>query len=102
MRATPESSGKLFLVRGGRYGPIDLNGARQRATVTFRGYPGERPVLGATVMKDTSGIRREALRFDGGIDMQPGENERLEIVGNDLGGFTGAALKTFATGRAMS
>ncbi len=43
-------------------------------------------------MRDTVGSGSSGLRFEGGIDIQPGKNERLQIVGNDLGGFTGAAV----------
>jgi hypothetical protein len=88
----PASDGKTFLVRGGDYGEVDLRGVRRRRLVTFKARPGERPVFGYTTMGNTQGVRLQGLRFVGGIDIQPGENARIQLVGNDIGGYTGVGI----------
>lgn len=86
------SDGKTFLVRGGEYGELDLRGIGRRRLTTFRAYPGERPVIEAVLMGDTTNIRLEGLRFEGPIDIQPGENSGIELVGNDIGGYRGVGV----------
>lgn len=88
----PASAGKTFLVRAGDYGAVDLRGVSQQSLVTFRAAPGERPVLHYTQMGDTQNVRLEGLRFVASIDIQPGLNGPIELVRNDIGGFTGVGI----------
>jgi hypothetical protein len=88
----PRSGGKTFLVRPGSYGRVDLNGVRHSRLVTFKSGPGGRPVLGYTTMGNTHGIRLQGLRFSESIDIQPGDNERIQLVRNDIGGFAGVGV----------
>ena len=94
----PDSSGKTFLVRGGRYGPIDLtvsaSGDRDLPRISRRA-PGPRADGDERHQWDPA--RAAAVRRR---NRHPAGKERTaQIVGNDLGGFTGAALNC-ATGRA--
>jgi Right handed beta helix region len=88
----PSSDGKTFLVRAGNYGELDLRGVRRRRLTTFTAFPGERPVFGLTSMGDTHNLRLEGFRFRGPIDIQPGINRRIELVGNDIGGYLGVGV----------
>src|SRR5262245_42460690 len=86
------SGGRTYLVREGDYGSVDLHGVRHSRLVTFRAAPGERPQLGYTTMGDTSGVRLKGLRFTGGVDIQPGDNSRIQLVRNDIGGYAGVGV----------
>jgi Right handed beta helix region len=88
----PRSNGKTFLVQPGDYGRVNLNGVRRQRRVTFKAAPGGRPVLGYTTMGNTTGIRLQGLRFSESIDIQPGDNERIQLVRNDIGGFAGVGV----------
>lgn len=88
----PASAGRTFLVLPGDYGNVDLRGVIQQSLVTFRAAPGARPVFHYTQMGNTQNVRLEGLRFVGSIDIQPGENGPIELVRNDVGGFTGVGV----------
>jgi hypothetical protein len=88
----PSSDGKTFLVRAGRYPELDLRDVQRRRLTTFMAYPGERPVVGLTSMANTRNLRLEGLRFTGPIDIQPGVNRHIELVGNDIGGYPGVGV----------
>jgi hypothetical protein len=88
----PRSAGKTFLVHAGDYGDVDLRGVRHKRAVTFRAAPGARPVFDYTTMGDTRGLRLRGLRIVGGIDIQPGDNRRIQIVHNDIGGYAGVGV----------
>lgn len=88
----PASDGKMFLVRAGAYGELDLRGVQRSRLTVFRAYPGERPVIGYTTMGDTQNLRFQGLRFAGAIDIQPGINRRIQLVDNDIGGYRGAGV----------
>lgn len=88
----PSSAGKLFLMRAGDYGELDLRGVQPERLITLRAFPGERAEVGLTTMADTRNIRLEGLRFSGPIDIQPGINRRIELVGNDIGGYLGVGV----------
>jgi hypothetical protein len=87
-----DSDGKTFLVRAGEYPELDLRGIQRGRLTTFRAYPGEQPVFGLTLMGDTRNVRLEGFRFTAPIDIQPGINRRIELVGNDIGGYLGVGV----------
>ena len=88
----PASAGKTFLVRAGDYGNVDLRNIRHAKLVTFRAAPGEQALFHYTPMGNTEGLRLEGLHFVGAIDIQPGVNARIELVGNEIGPFNGIGI----------
>jgi hypothetical protein len=88
----PGAGGKTFYLRAGVYRTLDFSGVWRRARVTFRPYPGERVAVAGAIFSHSAGVRLEGLRITGTLDVQPGPNQRLEFVGNDIGGFAGAGI----------
>ena len=73
-------SGSLVLVRAGDYGAVALRSGRE-ANLTFRPYPGERPVLGGGTIR-ALGIRIEGFLITGTVTLEAGASE-VGLVAND-------------------
>jgi len=86
------SDGQTFYLRGGEYAELDFRGIRHSRLLTFRAYPGERPIVKGVVMANSAGLKLEGLRITGGIDIRPGSNHDLRFVQNDIGGYPGVGI----------
>ena len=84
--ASAENEGRVVCARAGRYQGLRFENISHPVKVTLRAYPGERVTLGQSVVLGVQGLRFEGFRMpEGGFDLQPSDNERIEIVGNDIG-----------------
>ena len=81
------NEGKVVCARGGDYGELRFEDISHPVKVTIRAAPGEQAILRYTVVRNVQGLRIEAFRMPaGGFDLQPSDNQRIEIVGNNIGG----------------
>jgi hypothetical protein len=79
--------GSTVLVRGGTYPSTTFRQIRHVTKVTLQAYSGEMPTTGYTVFEDSSGLRLQGFHFSGTVDLWPGSNGDIELVGNESSNF---------------
>jgi hypothetical protein len=84
-RAAPD--GAVVRVAPGSYGDVTFTGIRRDRPVTLRGEGARRPRLGYTVFDGAAGIRLSGFAFDAPVDVFPGSNGRIGLLGNVFAGF---------------
>src|SRR5262249_26334614 len=84
--AAPDGAG--VEVAAGAYGDIGFSGSPPRwRPATLRAAAGERPRLGYTVFDGATGIRLAGFSFGAPVDVFPGENRHIAILGSVFAGF---------------
>jgi hypothetical protein len=83
------NEGRVVCARAGDYGSLRFEGISHPVKVTIAAQPGEQAIIRYTVIRNVQGLRIQGFRMpSGGFDLQPSNNQRIEIADNEIGGGT--------------